>query len=61
MDAADGPVLPRATRDEAEPVEREVRLVRKRGMLVAIPVEDIEALRSETVRQTTASLRNRQR
>jgi hypothetical protein len=52
-------VLPRDGRPEIEPVEQEVRLVRKGGILVAIPVEASEPLRNETVRETLASLRAR--
>jgi AbrB family looped-hinge helix DNA binding protein len=54
-------VVCRDGRIEIEPAEREVRLVRKGGILVAVPVEATEPLRNDTVRATTASLRNRQR
>src|SRR5260370_41492401 len=46
-------------RVEIEPAPREVRLVRKGRMRVAVPVEEGEALRSDMVRETTASVRRR--
>jgi bifunctional DNA-binding transcriptional regulator/antitoxin component of YhaV-PrlF toxin-antitoxin module len=54
-------IVCRDGRVEIEPAEREIRLVRKRGRLVAVPVDESEPLRTDTVRETTASLLNRQR
>ena len=54
-------IVCRDGRIEIEPAEREVRLVRKGGIRVAVPVEPGEPLRNDTVRETTAALRNRQR
>ncbi len=45
-------------RVEIEAVSREVRLVRKGGILVAIPVEPVEPLTQEMVNQTRDSIRN---
>jgi len=47
-------------RVEIELAEREVRLIRKDGIRVAIPVEASEPLRNDTVRETAASIRSRQ-
>lgn len=44
---------------EIEPEPREVRVVRKGRLRVAVPLERGEALRSATVRETTASVRGR--
>lgn len=54
-------IVCRDGRIEIEPAAREVRLVRKGGIRVAVPVEAGEPLRNDTVRETTASLRNRKR
>ncbi|MEA2236491.1 MAG: hypothetical protein QOC81_1215 [Thermoanaerobaculia bacterium] len=43
--------------DTGKPAEREVRLVRKHGRLVAVPLEEGEPLRNETVRETTELIR----
>ncbi|MEA2336316.1 MAG: hypothetical protein QOE82_323 [Thermoanaerobaculia bacterium] len=48
-------------RVEIEPAPREVRIVRKGRMLVAVPIEESEPLRNDTVRKTTASVRERRR
>lgn len=46
-------------RVEIEPMPREVRVVRKGRIRVAVPAEDGEPLRNESVRETTASIRER--
>jgi len=46
-------------RVEIEPAAREVRLAKKGRMRVAVPVEKGSPLCNETVRATTASVRNR--
>ena len=46
---------------EIEPAPREVRIVRKGRMRVAVPVEESEPLRNDTVRETTAAIRERRR
>ena len=48
-------------RIEIEPAPREVRIVRKGRMRVAVSVEEGDVLRSDTVRETTASVRERRR
>jgi AbrB family looped-hinge helix DNA binding protein len=48
-------------RVEIEPAPREVRVVRKGRMRVAVPVEESDALRSDTVREATASVRELRR
>ncbi len=48
-------------RIEIEPAPREVRVVRKGRMHVAVPVEKSDALLSAAVRETTASVRGRRR
>ena len=54
-------VICRDGRVEIEPVPREVRVVRKGGLRVAVPVAVGDVLRSATVRETMASDRRRQR
>lgn len=44
---------------EIEPMPREVRVVRKGRLRVAVPVDDGEPLRNDTVRETIASIRER--
>jgi AbrB family looped-hinge helix DNA binding protein len=46
-------------RVEIEPMPREVRIVRKGRIRVAVPAEDGEPLRNEAVRETAASIRER--
>jgi AbrB family looped-hinge helix DNA binding protein len=46
-------------RIEIEPLPREVHVVRKGKIWVAVPVHDGEPLRNETVRETIASVRER--
>jgi AbrB family looped-hinge helix DNA binding protein len=46
---------------EIEPAPREVRIVRKGQMRVAVPIEESEPLRNDIVRETTASVRERRR
>lgn len=46
-------------RVEIEPAPREVRVVRKGRLQVAVPVEEGDALLSAAVRETTASVRRR--
>jgi len=46
---------------EIEPAPREVRVVRKGGIRVAVALEEGVPLRSETVRETTASIREHRR
>ena len=46
---------------EIEQEPREVRIVRKGRIRVAVPVERSDALRSATVRETTVSIRGRRR
>jgi AbrB family looped-hinge helix DNA binding protein len=48
-------------RVEIEPAPREVDVVRKGRMRVAVPAEEGAVLRSDTVRETTASVRGRRR
>ena len=48
-------------RVEIEPAPREVRVVRKGRMRIAVPVEESGVLRSDTVREATASIRERRR
>jgi len=48
-------------RVEIEPAPREVRIVRKGRMRVALPAEEGDVLRGDTVRETTASVRERRR
>lgn len=48
-------------RIEIEPAPREVRIVRKGRLRVAVPVEDGSVLKSDAVRETTASVRERHR
>ena len=57
------PILPtsRDGRIEIEPAPREVRIVRKGRMRVAVPVEEGDVLGSDAVRETTASVRERHR
>jgi AbrB family looped-hinge helix DNA binding protein len=54
-------IVCRDGRVEIEPAPREVRVVRKGRMRVAVPLEQGHALRSEDVRETTASVRGRRR
>ena len=54
-------IVCRDGRVEIEAAPREVRIVRKGRLRVAAPVEQGEALRSDTVRETTASVRERRR
>lgn len=54
-------IVCRDGRVEIEPAPREVRVVRKGRMRVAVPVEEGDALRSDAVRETTASVRGRRR
>jgi hypothetical protein len=61
MDATGRLILPSDGRVEIGSEAQQVRLVRKDGIRIAIPVEASEPLRNETVRETVASLRNRQR
>jgi len=44
---------------EIEPLPREVHVVRKGRIRVAVPAQDGEPLRNETVRETIASVRER--
>jgi AbrB family looped-hinge helix DNA binding protein len=44
---------------EIEAAPREVRVVRKGRIRVAVPVEEGTSLRSDVVRETTASIRGR--
>jgi AbrB family looped-hinge helix DNA binding protein len=46
-------------RIEIEPVPREVHVIRKGRIRVAVPAEDGESLRNNTVRDTIASVRER--
>jgi AbrB family looped-hinge helix DNA binding protein len=46
-------------RIEIEPMPREVRIVRKGRVRVAVPAEDGEPLRNESVRETAESIRER--
>jgi len=46
---------------EIEPAPREVRIVRKGRVSVAVPVEDGPSLTAKVVRDTTAAVRNRKR
>ena len=48
-------------RVEIEPAPREVRIVRKGRMQIAVPVEESDALRSDTVREAMESVRARRR
>ena len=54
-------IVCRDGRVEIEPAPREVRVVKKGRMRVAVSVEKGDALRSDAVRETTASVRGRQR
>ena len=54
-------IVYRDGRVEIEPAPREVKIVRKGRMRVAVPVEEGEPLSNETVRRTTASVRERRR
>ena len=54
-------IVCRDGRIEIDPAPREVRVVRKGRMRVAIPVEQGDALPSAAVRDTTASVRARRR
>jgi bifunctional DNA-binding transcriptional regulator/antitoxin component of YhaV-PrlF toxin-antitoxin module len=46
-------------RVEIEPAPREVRIVRKGRLRIAIPVDESDALRNDDVRETTTSVRER--
>jgi AbrB family looped-hinge helix DNA binding protein len=46
-------------RVEIEPLPREVRIVRRGRIRVAVPREDSEALKSSVVRETLKSVRER--
>lgn len=46
-------------RIEIEPAPREVRVVKQGKLRVAVPIEEKGTLTNETVRATTASIRNR--
>jgi len=48
-------------RVEIEPMPREVRIVRKGRMRIAVPIQESEALRSDAVREATTSVRERRR
>ena len=48
-------------RVEIEAAPREVRVVRKGRMRVAVPIEEGTPLRNDSVRQTTASVRESRR
>ena len=48
-------------RVEIEPAPREVRVIRKGRIRVAVPVQENGVLGSNTVRETTASVRERRR
>jgi len=46
---------------EIEAAPREVRVIRKGGIRVAVPLEEGAPLRSDVVRETSASLREHRR
>jgi AbrB family looped-hinge helix DNA binding protein len=46
-------------RIEIEPLPREVRVIRKGRLRVAVPADDGEPLRNDSVRATIASIRER--
>ena len=48
-------------RVEIEPAPREVRVVQKGRLRIAVPVQESGVLRSDTVREATASVRERRR
>jgi bifunctional DNA-binding transcriptional regulator/antitoxin component of YhaV-PrlF toxin-antitoxin module len=48
-------------RIEIEPAPREVRIVRKGRLRVAVPAEGGDVLKSDSVREVTASVRERHR
>jgi bifunctional DNA-binding transcriptional regulator/antitoxin component of YhaV-PrlF toxin-antitoxin module len=48
-------------RVEIEPMPREVRIIRKGRLRIAVPIKESEALRSDAVRETTTSVRERRR
>jgi len=48
-------------RVEIEPAPREVRIVKKGRIRIAVPVQESGVLRSDTVREATASIRERRR
>jgi AbrB family looped-hinge helix DNA binding protein len=54
-------IVCRDGRVEIEPAPREVRVIRKGRMRVAVPLEKGDALRSDAVRETTASVRGQRR
>ena len=52
-------IICRDGRVEIEAAPREVRIVRKGRLRVAMPVEEGDVLRNDTVRDTTTSVRER--
>jgi AbrB family looped-hinge helix DNA binding protein len=48
-------------RIEIEPASRKVRLVRKGPLLVAVPIQPMEALNEATVRRVRREIRDRDR
>jgi AbrB family looped-hinge helix DNA binding protein len=54
-------IVCRDGRVEIEPAPREVRVVRKGRLRIAVPIEAGDPLRSETVRETTTEVRGRRR